>query len=167
MCDFDYAHKHTENEEDERAAMYRYLRNEMDKADLNNKLRVFLSYSFKVGNQKLKPDILIVSHEDNYNNLKTEAIIEMKNWPTKRAIIADLKKLERYSQTLAPETPSLYFFAIIGYKIKNNDIDTHIKEIQTKIGSNINIVLRHHGGLYKGPWYKDLNTDPWRYKYRR
>ena len=167
MCEFDYAQKFTENEEDERAAIYRYIRNDMITNNLDNNLRVFLSYTFRVGSEILKPDILIVSHEEGFNNLKTEAIIEIKNWPKKAHIIKDINKLIQYRDKLSPEQPDLYFLGVVGYDKGSNDLDSYSKSIQDATTHDVTIALRLHDDLYEGPWCSETNTDPWRAKYRK
>ena len=163
MCEYDYAYKYTENEEDERAALYRYIRNTQEKDKLS--IRVFLSYSFKIGKKTLKPDILIASHENNYTNIKTQAIIEMKNWPSRSDIQEDIDKLKKYGEALRDDNPLLYFLAVVGNGFNNIDIENYIKNELTP-GSNIIVKLRKHSELYKGPWCSKSKSDPWRKKYR-
>jgi len=168
MCEYDYACKYTENEEDERAALYRYIRNiqEQEKDKLSN-LRVFLSYSLPVKGEKTKkvrPDILIASHENNYTNIKTQAIIEMKNWPSKSDIQEDINKLKKYGEALQDDNPLLYFLAVVGNGFKNINIENYIKN-ELIPDSNIIVKLRKHSELYEGPWCSKYDKDPWRKKY--
>jgi hypothetical protein len=163
MCEHDYAHKYTENEEDERSCMYRYIRNELDDQEINN-TRVFLSYSFRIDGNILKPDIMITSHDNGFKNIKTEAIVEMKNWPNEDSIKKDIKKLINYGKALHSETPALFFVGILGNSFNNVDVDNFISNSLNE--DSVVVMLRKHSDLYKGPWCNVTKKDPWRAKYR-
>jgi len=171
MFENDYCFKFTENEEDERAATYRYMRNDLEAKGIVN-IRVFLSYTFSRDGKTFKPDILICSHsgdKKNVKNINAEALVEMKNWPNKDEIKRDLDKLINYRKRLELDNPLLFFCGILDKDIKKNQIEHYKNELAALKPeySHIEIILFTHSGSYVGPWNSKKKTDPWREKFRK
>ena len=168
VAHFDYAEKFTENEEDIRASIYRYIRNILD---TDTTWRVFLSYSTKEGvmNPTLyKPDMVFFRNETNYQKVKVEIFVEIKNWPTIDEIQQDVNKLVTLKGHFLEDDPELVFLAILGTNFKEENTEDVELGIQNKFlnETKLHFCLEKHNDLYRGPWNKNKRTDPWREKLR-
>ncbi len=161
---FDYAEKFTDNEEDERASIYRYVRNTLD---MDTSWRMFLSYTTKGNTENptlYKPDMVFLHSEDNHKTEKVELFVEIKNWPEEEAIINDIGKLLKLKEHFSKYDPDIIFLAILGHNFTDKSIDNIKSEIRKKIQTetSVHLCFEKHDGLFKGPWINERNTDPWR-----
>lgn len=171
VAHFDYAKKFTENEEDIRASIYRYVRNVLDVLDVDLNWRVFLSYSTKEDASSTnlrKPDMVFVRSENDYQIVKVEIFVEMKNWPTLEEIEKDVDRLISLRKRFENDNPILVFLGILDTNFKSENVQDVERKIKTKFKNleYLHVWLKKHDDLYKGPWYEDEHTDPWRKKLR-
>jgi len=169
VAHFDYAKKFTENEEDIRASIYRYVRNVLD-VDLN--WRVFLSYSTKEDASSTnlhKPDMVFVRSENDYQIVKVEIFVEMKNWPSLEEIENDVRRLIELRKGFENDNPILVFLGILGTSFKSENVQDVERKIKTKFKNPeyLHVWLKKHNDIYEDPWYENEHTDPWRKKLRR
>jgi hypothetical protein len=160
----DYANKYTENEEDLRASVYRYLRNELDH---DERWRVFLSYSTRDNDTGVvwrKPDMTLLMGEPKHENLRIEILVEIKNWPTIDAIHRDIEKLIRLRQRFPSDRPDLVFLGIIPPGSLGSIEEAVLDRLEDRSG--IHIWLEHHDKIWRGPWINERKTDPYREKLR-
>lgn len=175
---YDYGFKYVDNEEDIRAAFYYRIRQLLD---FEPHWRVFLSFPLIAGDEYHKPDLCFLLSKSlsfKKEEITIEILVELKNWPSRKEIIADLKKLSLYSQLCAERSqpqPELYFVAILGHNMHRHFPQEQKQEEQLiewttewiKCEANklsiagINILLRYHDFIYRGPWHK-VYGDPWR-----
>ena len=164
LCNHDYARKYTENEEDERASVYHYVRTRLDRDHL---WRVFLSYSTtstRKGSRK-RPDMVFTRSTPGHKKVFAEIFVEMKNWPSIRQIDADVAKLLFYRHTFADDNPTLVFMGILG---KGADPDAIREKVLQMSGypKDVHIWIQPHDQIFRGQWDHDRDTDPWRMKLR-
>ena len=164
LCDHDYAFKYTENEEDERASVYHYVRTRLDR---DNLWRVFLSYSTTSTRKgpRQRPDMVFTQSTPDHKKVSAEIFVEMKNWPSIRQIDADVEKLLFYRQTFADVNPTLVFMGVLG---KGADPDAISKKVLQSHGypKDVHIWIQPHDQIFRGQWDHDRDTDPWRMKLR-
>ncbi len=166
----DYATGRVINEEDVRASVYRYVRNSLD---LVPQWRVFtnLSSFSSPGTDHgfFKPDLVFFHSPDDEHSPRVEIFAEIKHWPDRPKIEADLAKLAKLHDIYQPEMPDVAFFAIVGTNLPADAALALACDLKRQ-HPNAHIWLKPHeqpdGPLYKGPWDRATRLDPWRKRLR-
>jgi len=157
----DYALGYIINEEDVRASVYRYVRNDLERSPL---WRIFTSAtasSMADGEDRsFKPDLaLFYSNDPQHSSVALEILVEVKHWPREEQIRRDINKLVALAKS-HPNHPDTVFFAIVG---------SGGARLQKKLGEEFKqtrICLESHlrddgTELYTCPWNPETRLNPW------